>query len=935
MIKEIQYTGYEASTPDNLASDGSLSAAVGLVNQDGGMRAATSPNEIIKIPDGYEIVFRHRVSSGQTNTILRKGQTFSWFQYDYEEASVDADFTDEIEANKFLLKFPLERPNSPLKALRKFTDINAIGNTLIILYGTPFYVLWKGGKYNILGSHIPTIKMSLGLQGGFVQHGRYRYIIPEGTTITDVMPYDQAKRLSEHIQSNLNPLIEQYSKEQGKFTHPFFIQYAIKTYDGRYVNRSTPIYMQPCIYPLPINFKKDDGSTVFYYYILMLSIDIDYMLFSETTDEMGKPITTAEFIENIKKWGDIIESIDFFVSKPLYFYKQDFVITGVTGVKEDCISFFNGKFTSRSEDLYCSHNLSKLKIRSSQTGALYALVDNFANIPVDWQDAKNQMMGANPCYLVSSIKIDDIQEAMFTNRTILNVDIPRKKTLEQQPTCENADDYDFYDNDQYFATGIEVYNNSASLLGLKRSLFNGFGLDTMLSYCNESTLDDQKLGSSMQQVYVKIESDSGSSYILRANSHIPMCMYTSSGGAFKFHWGNYLSFPNPNATWMWIGNPITGFYKIRLNRDQNWNRAHAYLGFYNNHENVFPYSDIENEIDNSESTNLENLQGKVYSSITNNPFVFRPSRAISFDGADVIGMASATKALSQGQFGQFPMYAFTSDGIWALEVSASTGGYSAKQPVTRDVCINPLSITQGDNCIYFVSDRGLMLLSGSDTSCISDILDDHFTQSLKDTLPGYGKFLGLAGVSENAAAAIAFRDFIKEAQIIYDYTNQRLIVFKPATAGSTNIAYAYSLASRSWTFIENDIYQKLNSYPEAIGVSAGGGVVNISTITDGTEGTGFIVTRPLSLDMPEVHKTVDAIIQRGKFRKGCIKQALWGSRDLIHWHLVASSDSHILRNVHGTPYKWFRIGVIATLKDDEALTGCSINYTPKLTNKIR
>ena len=336
-----------------------------------------------------------------------------------------------------------------------------------------------------------------------------------------------------------------------------------------------------------------------------------------------------------------------------------------------------------------------------------------------------------------------------------------------------------------------------------------------------------------------------------------------------------------------------------------------------------------------EQENIVSLPGRIYTSETNNPFVFRPSRAISFDGADVIGMASATKALSQGQFGQFPMYAFTTDGIWALEVSASTGGYSAKQPVTRDVCINPLSITQGDNCIYFVSDRGLMLLSGSETSCISDILDDHFTQSLKDTLPGYGKFLGLAGVNENAAAAIAFRDFIKEAQIIYDYTNQRLIVFKPANTVSTNIEYAYSLASRSWTFIEIDIYQKLNSYPEAIGVSAGGGVVNISTITDGTEGTGLIVTRPLSLDMPEVHKTVDAIIQRGKFRKGCIKQALWGSRDLIHWHLVASSDSHILRNVHGTPYKWFRIGVIATLKDDEALTGCSINYTPKLTNKIR
>ena len=415
-----------------------------------------------------------------------------------------------------------------------------------------------------------------------------------------------------------------------------------------------------------------------------------------------------------------------------------------------------------------------------------------------------------------------------------------------------------------------------------------------------------------------------------------MCMYTSSGGAFKFHWGNYLSFPNPNATWMWIGNIMSGFYKIRLNRDQNWNRAHAYLGFYNNHENVFPYSDIANEIANSESTNLENLQGKVYSSITNNPFVFRPGRAISFDGADVIGMASATKALSQGQFGQFPMYAFTTDGIWALEVSASTGGYSAKQPVTRDVCINPLSITQGDDCIYFVSDRGLMLLAGSETACISDALDDHFAQSLKYVLPGYGRFLGIAGVDEKSAAMPAFREFIKDAQIIYDYSNQRVIVFKPLADGEKeNIAFTFSLLSKTWSTMPCSLTGKINSYPDALAVMQGKGIVNLSTITDGTEGTGLIVTRPLSLDMPEVHKTVDAIIQRGKFRKGCIKQALWGSRDLMHWHLVASSDSHILRNVHGTPYKWFRIGVIATLKDDEALTGCSINYTPKLTNKIR
>ena len=70
MIKEIQYTGYEASTPDNLASDGSMSAAVGLVNQDGGMRAVSKANEVMSLPKGYNIIFKHRISSGDVNYIL-------------------------------------------------------------------------------------------------------------------------------------------------------------------------------------------------------------------------------------------------------------------------------------------------------------------------------------------------------------------------------------------------------------------------------------------------------------------------------------------------------------------------------------------------------------------------------------------------------------------------------------------------------------------------------------------------------------------------------------------------------------------------------------------------------------------------------------------------------------------------------------------------
>ena len=182
-----------------------------------------------------------------------------------------------------------------------------------------------------------------------------------------------------------------------------------------------------------------------------------------------------------------------------------------------------------------------------------------------------------------------------------------------------------------------------------------------------------------------------------------------------------------------------------------------------------------------------------------------------------------------------------------------------------------------------------------------------------------------------------FKEFIKDAYISYDYKNGRLLIFQPS-GSSYNFAYVCNLRNIEWSIIETKLSKTINGYPFSLAIS-GYCLKDVSSITDldaeSVPREGMLITRPLSLDAPEVHKTVDTIIQRGKFEKGFVKQVLWGSNDLINWHLVASSNSHILRHVHGTPFKWFRIGVIATLKCDETLTGCSISYTPKLTNKLR
>lgn len=82
-------------------------------------------------------------------------------------------------------------------------------------------------------------------------------------------------------------------------------------------------------------------------------------------------------------------------------------------------------------------------------------------------------------------------------------------------------------------------------------------------------------------------------------------------------------------------------------------------------------------------------------------------------------------------------------------------------------------------------------------------------------------------------------------------------------------------------------------------------------------------------------KTIDTLIQRGNFRSGHVKTALYGSRDLFNWHLVSSSVTHRILNRRGTPYKYFRIAVVCGLEAGESVSGCSVSFTPRLTNRLR
>lgn len=315
---------------------------------------------------------------------------------------------------------------------------------------------------------------------------------------------------------------------------------------------------------------------------------------------------------------------------------------------------------------------------------------------------------------------------------------------------------------------------------------------------------------------------------------------------------------------------------------------------------------------------------KIKTSDVNNPFIFSEENTSELPVGEIYALSTAAKALSQGQFGQFPLYAFTDKGVWALEVTG-TGTYSARQPITRDVVEPPESVTQIDDAVLFATERGIMLLSGSQVQCISEVLDGKAFDWEQ-----YGFAYKKTGELGLPTFVIPWEQYKANIQMLYDYTGQRIIVFNPGYGH----AYVFSLESKQWGIMKSNIQSTVDYYPEAYAMTSDGDLVDYSA-ADGDFAEGYYITRPLKLDAPDVHKTITGIIQRGQFKKGHVNTMLYGSRDLDKWYPVYGSADHILRGMRGTPYKYFRIASTFHLERDESITGCSIDYEPRLNNKLR
>ncbi len=719
------------------------------------------------------------------------------------------------------------------------------------------------------------------------------------------------------IAAVINKFVAEQATNKDKFIYPFFIRYALRLSDGSHARISEPILMIPNSGYAPfISFIEGDKKLYLYAFIADLQC-----LFLNSIEE---------------KWKDIVSGVDVFVSEQVYPYNQGANFDASKNLfsyalirKENNINQVEGTSYGYVDlpDEYYNHYYGRAK------QDLYDVakdVFNFGdfNVRVNWQiikiapveNTREKLENVSQFYLAHSFDFDEIKKGVDDTGTENYTTIKLKEgTLSSLVVRQPLSD-DQLSNCTFLNAHLTTYNQRLHLFdyNLQHAKPTVPSRQNGQIYRNDSYGELYKL-----QVFIRTAQ----------GERIVEC--NADEGDYNY---------STDTTWFFY--PHNGAYRAVLyfkGTDNKTNIAglnlkqHPILnGAYWMADTIDGSMVITSVVDSDNAAcaqvdDISHYPNAVLQSNVATPFLFPSSLMTSLGVQKIKALSSAAKALSQGQFGQFPLYAFTSEGVWALEVS-TTGTYTARQPITRDVCINNNAVTQLDSAVIFPTDRGIMLLSGSQAQCISETINSEYPFDVRK-LPAFEKLHNMLNhkpSTDKCLPTLPFSEFLKQCQMLYDYVHQRIIVYAP------NITYAYvlSLKTKQWGMIFSNITSHLNAYPEALAIDANNNVLNFS-VQNAEAVKCLYVTRPLKLEAANVLKTIDTLIQRGIFSKGNVSTVLYGSRDLQNWYLVWSSKDHYLKGFRGTPYKFFRIVGVATLSPDENIFGASVSFAPRQNNKIR
>lgn len=937
MQQSIRYKGLSL-TPDEMAvENGALSLCGNLELHDGALRPSIVTGTPLSQPltiNGVvaKILYVHETGNYR-HLIAIASSAIYWFLQDGSLGSTTPIKSFDYEASVL--------------------SVNSIGNTLIIVATDGIhYALWVDGGYKNMPQKPPFVEISFSISDDYPENYSNGGVDAEGsangfreafqqTTYSCNDVFDKVKMslgdfmngdvecltIKEDKQSDLTQSIyalvnrtNNLIARKGRFYANFFVRYCYRMFDGSMIMHSSPVFIPvqiPDSYMVlsanafsfnatdgvintydDFTFQREDGKNntsrvhitkvAFIYY--PRNVDLKYTILDAKRNEL-------------EKWKDVIKSVDIFITPPI----------SNVDTSEKISSLRTGR-----RNYMLGKGLLSLTYESGSS----KIGGTSVYFPSLSQDAyRNKLKNTSAFYKVCSLKISDL-----TNYTTKKLPVDKNAVYQVSLQEQMKDDYKTHNS--LFAQGGYVYNHRLNLYGMKEKLFQGFNGYVMLPGLYilkyDDSTDNQKYRYKIQKIVVSLNTTSGTKYVESSDK------FFSRQDIDVFMISNLVKFyPDSRADKMAIfckdssDNDVIFVFPLEQCAELN---GAMHMGDFTDNFEQYKVDSFDYAVDD-----VVELSNKIYTSESDNAFYF-PLNGINTVGIGTIqGIASTTRALSQGQFGQYPLMAFSTDGIWAMEVS-SKGTYSSIHPISREVCSNPKSITQLDQSVLFATNRSISRIAESQVVSMSDVLDG----------PGFnisgslGKFLNFfvdaEGDSESVKTTKAQMrqlidftsspiEFFQRCQVIYDYKNSRIFCLDVTQTSKTStadtVALCYSIKDNAWsTFLIQNVLTAINSYPHPYIQYRDGSVMVLDKgydYEDTTEYHGIIVTRTLKFDEDNVPDSITGYIH--SLTSGSIPiMWLYGSNDNQNWHYIGRLGGMKSSYMATHSYRFFRIALYLKMK---------------------
>lgn len=776
MIKQIQLRGISRSPSDRMSQDGGLDESLNLYIDSAENAPALMPEDVtasLGLPDDLQAdkVFVHKTANYENVITIEDG------------------ILKAFDKNASLI--------STFSIAGRVNDVVSLGNTLLVLTDSSTnYILFKGGQYVNLGTDIPFPKLHVQANGAGGQKsvtidldeigvpGVYRSFSSAeyGSYFNNGQNSDENVQKILSVIGNQKAVIAGELGRQGLFGGPVYVMYGITLYNGTVITTVPELVLRktntlPRVWGLTLESKFEmDGLNK--EFIGDIEAKIDAPAFSLDV--------SCEEDYDIADWKDLIHSVDVYATLPID-TAPDYRRIEVTDVSDTNFTTSNTQTRTATtnwgilderEQVLGNGNFYRIKsyelLRDDENGVVSKLYFNWDSRDFD---VTGEALSTSPYQLPSSevdhIYVDALSVAaksgiLFNEHVLLTS-----------------------------AVNLVTYRGSvATAMGSSNLRYTARLKFTLSDGGVVYSKSDIQLPSSGILTFANTKAVSVEMAIRRDRK-----IYTDQDGM------DY----DIETTYSYLALPMKPHLSMPC--------SYAYIGIAERFEEyafekngVLTIEELQDKIDfNTGAPHYLSLENKVLVSSASNPFVYPETKRITFQSR-VLGVAIATTALSQGQFGQFPLYVFTEDGVWAMETAAD-GSFVTSKPLSRDVCINPDSITSIDNAVIFVTAKGVMLLQGSQVVNISPFMNGrHYAinESSRERI-GRTEFADLIPVLEDSTP---FMGFMKEASVAYDYQGKRLVFIKK----DEDYQYVYKLDTQTWHKVAYGIglLAPINSYPECL-----------------------------------------------------------------------------------------------------------------------